>query len=67
LRYPFGDTGALGQRILELLQDPALYSRLSQNARERVTRFAWSRVGAEFEDVVMQIAEHRGENSRSRS
>ena len=54
LRYPFGDTQALAGAIVRLLGDPALYARLSQNASANVERFRWSRVGAEFERVVVQ-------------
>jgi glycosyltransferase involved in cell wall biosynthesis len=57
LRYPFGDTSALAARILQVLQDESLYSRLSQGALERVQRFSWSRVGAQFEQVVAQAAQ----------
>jgi glycosyltransferase involved in cell wall biosynthesis len=56
LRYPFGDIHALGDRIVQLLQDDALYSRLSQNALKYAERFSWSRVGAEFERVVLETA-----------
>jgi glycosyltransferase involved in cell wall biosynthesis len=55
LRYPFGDTQALADRIVQLLQDDALYSRLSQNALKFAQRFSWSLVGAEFERVVSQM------------
>lgn len=56
LRYPFGDIQALADRIVRLLGDEVLYSRLSQNARDRSQRFRWSRVGAEFETVVRRAA-----------
>lgn len=56
LRYPFGDIPALADRIVQLLQDDALYSQLSHDARDRSERFVWSRVGAEFEQVVSQLA-----------
>jgi len=56
LRYPFGDIPALAGRIVQLLQDDALYARLSSNARDQSQRFVWSRVGAEFEHVVAQLA-----------
>jgi glycosyltransferase involved in cell wall biosynthesis len=56
LRYEFGDTKALSQAIVRLMQDAALYSRLSRNALANVERFKWSRVGAEFEAVVTQLA-----------
>ena len=56
LRYPFGDIQMLGAKIVQLLQDEVLYSRLSQNAIRNAERFRWSQVGAEFERVVLQIA-----------
>jgi glycosyltransferase involved in cell wall biosynthesis len=52
LRYPFGDTLALASRIVELLEDVDLYSRLSQNGLIHAERFSWSRVGPEFERIV---------------
>jgi len=59
LRYPFGDTQALGDRIVQLLEDDALYSRLSQNAVRNAAKFRWSDVGAQFERVVAQLAARR--------
>jgi glycosyltransferase involved in cell wall biosynthesis len=56
LRYPFGNIKALGDSIVRLLQDDDLYSRLSENALEYAERFSWSRVGAEFERVVLETA-----------
>jgi glycosyltransferase involved in cell wall biosynthesis len=56
LRYPFGDTQALGDRIVQLLQDESLYSQLSQNAVRNAQQFSWSRVGAQFELVVSRLA-----------
>ena len=38
LRYPFGDTAALGDALVHLLQDTELYGRLSQNALASVQR-----------------------------
>ena len=57
LRYPFGDVHALAGAILRLLEDQALYARLSSNALERIGRYSWSEVGAGFEHVVEQAAE----------
>ncbi len=59
LRYPFGDVSALGNRLVELLTDAGLYSRLSKNALENAKRYSWSRVGAEFEEVVRRAAAAR--------
>ena len=55
LRYQFGDTQALGDRLVELLVDDNLHSKLSESALANVQRFRWSRVGAEFERVVSGI------------
>jgi glycosyltransferase involved in cell wall biosynthesis len=54
LRFKFGDIEGLAQSVVQLLQDPALYSTLSSNATSNAKRFSWSRVGAEFETVVRQ-------------
>jgi glycosyltransferase involved in cell wall biosynthesis len=56
LRFKFGDIEALAQNVVQLLQDPALYSTLSTNASSNAKRFSWSRVGAEFETVVRQAS-----------
>ena len=56
LRYRFGDTDALGEAISRVLEDSDLHSRLSRNALTSVERFRWSRVGAEFERVVVAAA-----------
>ena len=56
LRYPFGDINSLAERIVHLLQDETLYMQLSLNAANYAQRFRWSRVGAEFEQVVSQLA-----------
>jgi glycosyltransferase involved in cell wall biosynthesis len=52
LRYQFGDSAALAAQILRLLQDDQLYQQLSRNSVEHASRFKWSRVGAEFEQIV---------------
>jgi glycosyltransferase involved in cell wall biosynthesis len=56
LRYPFGDIEALADRIVRVLQDETLYSRLSATAMKQAERYSWSRVGAEFEQIVSQLA-----------
>jgi glycosyltransferase involved in cell wall biosynthesis len=58
-RYPYGDIAALADRLIQLLTDGALYARLSKNALEYSKRFSWSRVGAEFEEVVQRAAAAR--------
>src|SRR5207302_9378883 len=52
LRYRFGDIHDLTDRLVELLQNESLYSELSSGALRHASRFTWSRVGAEFEQVV---------------
>ena len=59
LRYPFGDTHALAEAIVRLLDDSTLYARLSQNALTNIERFRWSRVGVEFERAVIQAGASR--------
>jgi glycosyltransferase involved in cell wall biosynthesis len=56
VRYRFGDTQALSEAIISLLLDDGLYSSLHRNALANAKRFAWSRVGAEFERVVVSAA-----------
>ena len=56
LRYPFGKIGDLAAAIVRLLEDSSLYARLSENAKTNAERYRWSRVGAEFESVVAQLA-----------
>jgi glycosyltransferase involved in cell wall biosynthesis len=58
LRYPFGDVPALSMRLIELLDNDSLHSKLSLSALENVKRFGWSRVGAEFERVVAGLIPH---------
>jgi len=59
LRYPFGDTTALGDRIIQLLTDDTLRSLLSRNSMERVAAFGWSRIGAQFEQIAVAAARRR--------
>jgi glycosyltransferase involved in cell wall biosynthesis len=56
LRYEFGDIQALSDATVRVLQDAELRSRLVKNALANVQRFKWSRVGAEFEQVVIAAA-----------
>jgi glycosyltransferase involved in cell wall biosynthesis len=56
LRYEFADIQALSDAIVRVLEDTELHSVLSKNALANVQRYEWSRVGAEFEQVVMAAA-----------
>jgi glycosyltransferase involved in cell wall biosynthesis len=56
VRYQFGDTKALTEAIVRMMNDSELYSNLSRNALANVGRFRWSRVGAEFEAAVIKLA-----------
>jgi glycosyltransferase involved in cell wall biosynthesis len=59
LRYEFGNVQGLSDALVRLLQDPDVYSKISANALTGVQRYKWSRVGAEFEQVVVAAAAHR--------
>ena len=59
LRYEFGNVQGLSDALVRLLQDPDVYSKISTNALTSVQRYKWSRVGAEFEQVVVAAAAHR--------
>ena len=56
LRYRFGDLDALAATTVRLLTDSALHDRLSAQARAFAGDFAWSQVGARFEEVVQRCA-----------
>lgn len=59
LRYPFGDISALAQSIIQVLKDDRLYARLSANGPAFARQFAWSRVGAQFEEVLKQVVKRQ--------
>lgn len=59
LRYPFSDTRSLSQQMVRLLTDDELYVRLSGSSLAFARQFAWSRVGAQFEDIL-KSASQRG-------
>ena len=44
LLAPVGDTGALVDCVLRLLDDPVLTGRLSRSARLNAERFTWDRI-----------------------
>jgi glycosyltransferase involved in cell wall biosynthesis len=59
VRYPFGRIDSLAAKILELLTDDDLYARLSDQGRAFAQGFAWSDVGARYEQVVQAAAGRR--------
>lgn len=59
LRYPFGDISALAESIIRILEDGELYTQLSANSLTFARRFGWRRIGAQFEEAVMQTVEDR--------
>jgi glycosyltransferase involved in cell wall biosynthesis len=62
LRYRFADIGGLARHVVRLLNDDDLYARLSGNGLAFVQRFAWRRVGAEYEQAVkMAVSRHRAD------
>lgn len=52
LRYPFGDIAALATAVIQVLQDEVLHRRLSENGVKFAREFRWSKVGAQFEDIL---------------
>lgn len=56
LRYRFGEIGALSAAIVRLLEDGEAYHRLSANGLAFVKQFEWSRVGAQYEQVLREAA-----------
>jgi glycosyltransferase involved in cell wall biosynthesis len=58
LRIAIGDVNGLTQEILRLKQQPNLYARLSQEARQAVLDYYnWTRVGAQTEELLLAVAE----------
>jgi glycosyltransferase involved in cell wall biosynthesis len=61
LRYVSGDITGLAAAISRVLQDDQLHARLSESGREFAGRFAWSKVGAQYAEVVESaLARRRG-------
>lgn len=56
LRYPFGDITELAGALVRTLSDDGLHERLSAGGREFAKSFAWTRVGARYEQVVIEAA-----------
>lgn len=56
LRYRFGDTDSLAKALTTLLTDPPLHEQLSENGRAFARQFAWSDIGAQYEQVVQGVA-----------
>jgi glycosyltransferase involved in cell wall biosynthesis len=52
LRYPFGNIPALSDRIVQVLTDDELYSRLSAESLRFVSHFGWREVSRQFEQVL---------------
>ena len=55
LRYKFGDTKILASTVVQVLKDDRLYSKLADNSLRTVREFAWSRVGPQFERVILEM------------
>lgn len=56
LLYPYGDIGALTDRIRRLLTDAELRARLERGALEWAQRFSWDRAADETEATLDQVA-----------
>lgn len=53
---PSEDPAALGQRLAELIADPAARERLGAAARDRVeARYSWQRVAKEYLELMQQV------------
>jgi len=57
LRYPFGNTQALAEAILQILKDDELYITLSRNSLAFAKEFSWSKVGAKFERLLYRLCD----------
>ena len=56
VRYPYGDIAALAANISDVLQDDALYARLSDASRVFARKFAWGKIGASYAEIVERAA-----------
>jgi glycosyltransferase involved in cell wall biosynthesis len=56
LRYPFGSLEDLAASSLRVLNDDALYLRLSVGGTQFVREFTWKRVGAAYESALERLA-----------
>lgn len=59
VRYPFGRIDSLATKIVELLTNDDLHAQLSDQGRAFAQGFAWSDVGARYEQVVQLAAGRR--------
>jgi glycosyltransferase involved in cell wall biosynthesis len=56
LLVPSGDSAAMSQAILSLLQAPELASRLSANAHQKAIRHDWNHILPQWLDLLKQVA-----------
>ena len=56
LRFTFGDVEALAYNIVRILKDDALHDRLSANGLKQVQLHALSKVGLDFEALMLRTA-----------
>lgn len=52
LRYPFGDTTELAERVVRIMGDSQIRGKLSSNGLQFASSFRWESVGAKFEAIV---------------
>ena len=55
LLYPYGDVGALADRVLRLLADPSLRVRMERGALEWAASLTWERCGAESLALIERV------------
>ncbi len=54
--FPVGDSGALADMIVGLLDDPTERSRLTTAGEARAARYDWAVVGAAYRDLYARVA-----------
>lgn len=56
---PYGDVNAFAEKALLLLDDGALWRRMSENALDRVKDLTWERCSRETEDFVSKVVSEK--------
>jgi glycosyltransferase involved in cell wall biosynthesis len=56
LLFPVGDSEAMAERIIELVEDPALYERLRRTGLERAAQFSVDIIGEQYLEALRRAA-----------
>jgi glycosyltransferase involved in cell wall biosynthesis len=59
--FPFGNSRALADIIIELLDDPRKLQELREKAFTYGKRLTWSKVGAQYGRLIRDVQKHAGE------